>query len=123
MNQDLYNNLGAVVSIEPQTVAGDVTGVGVDVLEYGNALFVASADASTVSTFKLQEGDTLGGSYADVAAAGVIGTQGTSLVQSGTAKIGYIGDKRFVRAFITHGTGGEQSVTALLGLPRVAPVA
>lgn len=105
-----------------------------DVRGFSTATFdletITVTDAGTVSgfTMKLQHSDTLvGADFADVAAAEKIGDDVTLTAETAAAtigSIGYVGNKRYVRAVIT-GTTGTDAVVFVkgnMGKPHRAPV-
>ena len=120
-SKDQKSDFNVEPSILPQTASGNVNGSEVDTLGYEGVTLEATMDATAVGTFKLQESDTSGSGYTDVASDNVIGTNDVAGVQSDVVTIGYIGDKRFVRAVFTHATTGVVCANVRLGCPNNAP--
>ena len=134
MKRDLHNNITLVQSIVPIVGNNDTegTGVGVDLASYEAAEMVFhfgdSGDtlSGSVSVLPvLQESDSLGSGYTDVAAADMLGTltiidapSEDQVVQS----VGYVGNKRYIRAFMdftgTHTNGIPVSAVAILHRDR-----
>lgn len=122
-SKDGKNNCKFAGSIAPQAVAGNVNGSEVDTQGFEGVTLFAYGDGTAVGTIKIQDTDTSGSGYADVAAAYVIGTQDNAVDTTDTAvTIGYIGEKRYVRAVWTHTTAGDVSAAFALSCPHVAPV-
>lgn len=105
-----------------------------DVRGFSTATFdletITVTDAGTASgfTMKLQHSDTLVGTdFADVAADEKLGDDVTLTAETAAAtigSIGYVGNKRYVRAVIT-GTTGTDAVVFVkgnMGKPHRAPV-
>jgi len=134
-SKDLHHSIKAVVALAPQSITSDTTtaGVIVDTLGFEGVEFViatgAIADANLVPL--IEEDTVVGfGTATAVADADLIGTEaGATLDQdndSDTAKIGYIGSKRFVRlSLVSTSTTGANLVgaVALLGHARHSGVA
>jgi hypothetical protein len=121
--RDGKSNCKRVASIVPQAVSGDVNGVEVDVKGFDAVTLVAHGDGTAVGTVKIQETDTSGSGYADVAAEDVLGVQDNAVDATDTSvTIGYIGLKRYVRAVWTNTTPGDVCVGFDLGHPALAPV-
>lgn len=134
MKRDLHNNITLVQSIVPIVVNNDTegTGVGVDtkgfeaaemVFHFGDSGDTLSGALSILPV--LQESDTLGSGYTDVAAADLLGAltiidapAEDQVVQS----VGYVGNKRYIRAFLdttgTHTNGTPCSAVAILHRDR-----
>jgi len=139
MQQDLMNNIKLVQTIAPITkttgLSGDTTeGTGVDTAGYESCTFhfnIGAAVDTSDADYKLQESaDNI--TFTDVASTDIIGSDTIlSLTNTtganATLKKGYIGTKRYVRAYLTITTGGSGSwphaVTVILGHARKAPVA
>ena len=119
--QDLKNNIKVVPTILPVAATGDQTGTAVALAGFGSAtLEFTATTASVAGTVKLQESATSGGTYTDVAADDVIGTQDVAIVEDGTVTIGYVGSLGFIKAVFTHAADGVVSGDIILGAPRVA---
>ena len=108
--------------ILPEAVTADKTGTAVDVSGYESVLCTLSmTTGSSAGTFKITESDTSGGSYTDVAAADVIGTQDVACVEDDVVSIGYIGSKSFIKLVFTHSADGVISGDVILSHPHDAP--
>lgn len=131
MMRDMKSNIDVGVSLHPAARAASGTGTGVDLRGYDGALCVINFGAWTDGTHtpKLQESDTdVGTAYTDVGTAdqlgtfsAISGTAGSNSVQ----RVGYIGSKRYVRAFITVAsgtTGALSGANIVRGEPRQAPL-
>jgi len=121
MTRDLYNNLKVAVSVLP--VAPGVTtveGTGIDTQGFDEGVIVLSADGDVVGTWSLEESDN-NSAFTAVSATDTIGTNGGAIADG--AKLGYIGNKRYIRPSIVVGTDGVVGALGLLSRPIVAPVA
>jgi hypothetical protein len=110
--KDQYNLLNAIPTINLGTKTTSVTGSGVDLQGYQGATILVPVGAYT--SYKhvcaLQECDSAAGSYSDVAAADILGTEPTISGVSNTCyQFGYRGSKRFIRLDTT-GTGSGSGV-------------
>ena len=122
MLKDFKNNVKVVPSILPVAATTDVTGVAVALAGYESCVVTLTATTASVGgTFKLTECATSGGTYTDVAAADIIGTQDVAVVEDGTVSLGYIGNLGFIKAVFTHSANGVISADAILGCPHVSP--
>lgn len=120
---DSKNTVKIVESILPEAVTADNTGTAVAVAGFESVLAsLTMTTASSAGTFKLTESDTSGGSYTDVAAADIIGTQDVACVEDSTVTLGYIGNKGFIKLVFTHSADGVICGNVALGKPHVAPV-
>lgn len=132
--RDLYNSYKAVPAFGPVARPAGA-GIAVDLTGFEGALFVFQSGAmgavAGTYTWKLQESDLSGSGYTDVAAEYVLGgptvvfDQAVGADANASKKIGYIGHKRYVKAFSTEATGGVPTsiigASAVLGRPRHAP--
>lgn len=127
--RDLANNIGAVPAIAPAVLAATTTGDPIDLAGFGSVAVVINAGAIAGDgnfTAKLQESDTTtGGDFTDVAAADLTGTLPASLAAASAVKVGYVGNKRYVRVLITKNSGTSIAAGAVIinGNPLAAPVA
>jgi len=113
-------------SILPQAVTADATGSAVDTQGYNSATLFGFLDDSATGTFKVQEADTSGGSYTDVADAQCIKSGGVKAndatgVASDLVKIGVVNTKRYLKAVFTHSADGDIAAGFVLECPAVAP--
>jgi hypothetical protein len=132
--RDLHNNLKFSRAISPAAILsanGTTTGQTIDVVEFGSLEFAFLAGAITDGTFTVTvyEGDESDMSdEAAVADGDLLGTEPvfTSADANTTKKVGYKGNKRYVRAKVVQAgatTGGFLSCLVVQGHPKTAPVA
>jgi len=102
MKQDLLNNLFVGQSHSPAAVTADAAGSEVDIQNYSGVMVAINCGLWTdgTFTFALQESDTSGSGFADVADADIEGTE--PVVDAGTEdeqiyEFGYKGKKRYLR--------------------------
>ena len=125
MNRDLKSNISLCPMTDPVAITATTTSDLLDLQFAESATVVISIGAGTFDgsnylTYKLQEADvTTGTSFTDVAAADLIGSfsvvNGTAADENGVQKVGYIGNKRYIRAVATE-TGTCSSVISILGI-------
>jgi len=134
--RDLHNHLAYSVVTAPVSGAADntaQTGTGVNRLGFESLELLivlgAIADADATFAVEVQESDSLGSGYTAVADADLIGTEALASFQfdsdGGFRKIGYKGNKQYVRTVITpsNNTGAWLvSVIGILGNARRNPV-
>ncbi|OCJ05250.1 hypothetical protein A6U87_14675 [Rhizobium sp. AC44/96] len=125
--RDLASNIGIVQAIAPAVLTATNTPAGVDLLGFGSAAVVIETGAIAGSgnfTPKLQESDD-NTNFTDVAAGDLQGTFPTALVATSVVKVGYKGNKRYVRPVLTlnSGTSIAASATIIKGNPAKRPVA
>lgn len=133
--KDMHSNIKVINAITPAAVGtsgatnGKLSGV-IDRLGYESVEFVfnystAGATGDTVTPVVL-EGDATGGSFTSVADADLIGSEAAiALTAAGASRIGYRGNKRYLKLRL-YGTGhatGIVGAMAVLGHPHDAPVA
>jgi hypothetical protein len=132
--RDLHNNINAARGISPAAItAGNatLTSQTIDVAEYGSVEFVFQSGTITDGTFTvtLYEGDASNMSdETAVADADLLGTEPVfaDTDDNTVKKVGYKGNKRYVRAKAVQTgatTGGFLSCLVLQGHPHTAPVA
>lgn len=126
--RDISRNVGVVNALSPAVQAAAAQGPAIDVLGF-NALAIVVNTGAIVGAgdygIKLQECDTSGGTYTDVAADQVDSNAPATLVADTAYKLGYRGYKRFVRLALTKvgGTSIAAGAIAVRGDPALAPVA
>ncbi|MFG1463425.1 hypothetical protein V5F77_11040 [Xanthobacter sp. DSM 24535] len=141
--RDLHNNLGVVEAIPPDVYAADNTPAAIDLLGFDAAEIVIHVGAGGITftgtnklEFVLTHSDD-DASYVAVTDADLIGVTGVSsgIVQafktahaaSTVHRLGYIGNKRFLKLLAdfggTHGTGTALSALVVKGHARTRPVA
>ncbi|WHZ35751.1 hypothetical protein [Sagittula sp. MA-2] len=127
--KDIYSDLGVVQDMIPAVQSATATGSAIDLQGYNSALVVVTTGAIVSAgdfTTKLQESDTTtGGDFTDVAAADLIGSFPASLEASSIVKVGYRGNKRYIRTVTTKngGTSIAAGIVVVKGHPYDAPVA
>lgn len=126
--RDLMNDIGFVQAVVPQVLTATNTSAAIDLLGFAAAVIRISAGAIVGAgnfTPKLQECATSGGTYTDVVAADLNGTFPAALAASTGYKVGYIGNKRFLKTVLTlnSGTSIAASVDVVEGRASRSPVA
>lgn len=127
--KDLYSKLGVAVTLVPAVQAATLKGSTVDLQGFDSAMLVVNTGAiagSGLYVMSLQESDTTtDGDFTDVAAADMQGTLPASLAENTLYKVGYIGNKRYVRGVITKTSGTSIACGAVFvrGNAENAPVA
>lgn len=126
--RDIAPNLGVVQAVKPQVLSATNTSAAIDLIGFNSAMVVLNTgDIAAAGDFtaKLQESDTTtGGDFADVEVKHLVGVLPASLVADVVAKIGYIGNKRYIRTVLTKNGGTSIAVGALVvkGHAADAPV-
>lgn len=126
MKLDLVNVIGASTSLAPAARTTTANGTGIDLSGFNSAvvLLVVGAITDGTHTPKVQESDD-NSTYTDVAAADLIGSL-SALTASTNQKVGYKGNKRYIRAVTTitgsPSTGGIYSAVVLRGDAIKQPV-
>lgn len=136
-NNDLHNNITLKRAISPVSVADTTAQISeiIDRAGYGSLEFaiatgsIADADA----TFTVLVEDGAASNLSDAAAVAdeqLLGTEALAAFQfdddNECRKIGYIGNKRYVRLTITpvaNASAALISAVAILGSPEIAPTA
>jgi hypothetical protein len=133
--RDMHNNISVLHAITPAAVGttgiagGKLSGAldrrGFETVEF---IYSSGASASVADTITpvVYEGDTTNGSFTSVAAADLLGTEAAlTLTVAKTGRVGYIGNKRYLKIRL-FGTGTATAVvaaTAVLGAPAIRPQA
>lgn len=126
--RDLSPNIGVVQAVAPQVLNATDTSAAIDLLGFESAALVIQTGAIAGSgnfTAKLQENDTTtAGDFTDVAAEHLTGTFPASLEADAVVRVGYRGNKRYIRLILTKNSGTSIAVGAVLvkGHPADAPV-
>ena len=133
--RDMHSNISVLHAITPQAVgttgiAGGKLSGALDRRGFGSVEFIyssgASASVADTITPVVYEGDTTNGSFTSVAADDLLGTEAAlTLTAAKTGKVGYRGNKRYLKIRL-YGTGTATAVvaaTAVLGHPDRAPTA
>lgn len=137
MTNDLHNNIHVKRAISPVSEAGTTALVSeiIDRKGYGSLEFIIAtgsiADADATFTVLVEDGDNSSlTDNAAVADAQLLGTEVLAAFQfdddNDVRKIGYIGNKRYVRLTITpvaNASAALISAIALLGSPALVPTA
>ena len=126
--RDLYSNIGSALAIIPavKSAAGD--GISIDLKGYGSVAFIVTTGAIVSDGdfgVAVQESDASGSGFDAAPAAFVDSNAPATLVASSTYRLGYRGNKRYVRLQLTKagGTSIALGAVAVLGNPAKAPVA
>lgn len=126
--RDLFNNIGAALALAPAVQASAVTGPAIDLLGVGRIAFAVTTGAIVgAGDFGVTLQDSEDGStgWANVAAAEMQTNAPATLAASAAYRLGYLGDKRFVRLSLTKtgGTSIAAGAVAVLGNTLDRPVA
>lgn len=126
--KDIYSELGIVAAVVPATLTATNTSAAIDLQGFDGAMVIIQTGAIGGSgnfTPKLTECATSGGTYTDVAAADLNGSFTDPLAASSVYKIGYRGNKRYIKTVLTlnSGTSIVAGVVVVKGAPAIAPVA
>jgi hypothetical protein len=133
--RDLARNIDPIRAISPVSVADNTPAVSqiIDRRGYDSLTFVIAtgsiADADATFTVLVEEDDASGfGTATAVADADLIGTEALAGFKfdddNETRKIGYVGNKRYVRMTITPANNASAALLtaiAVLGHPSIAP--
>lgn len=130
--RDLKNNISAVQSLAPASQTAAADGAGVDLQGFNSACAVIDAGASGGTspdfTFEIQESDD-NAAFTAVADADLHGTepQITGANDNAVYRVGYVGNKRYIRISITTVTGSTPTLlcagSVIRGNPEGSPVA
>lgn len=126
--RDIANNIGAVQAVAPAVLSATDTSAAIDLLGFGSAAVVVNTGAIVSAgdfTAKIQECDTSGGTYTDVAATDLVGTFPATLLADSVVKVGYVGNKRYLKTVITKNSGTSIAAGAVVikGNAQSRPVA
>ncbi|SLN36625.1 hypothetical protein AQS8620_01306 [Aquimixticola soesokkakensis] len=126
--KDIYSNIGMVQSTVPAVLAATTTDTGIDLQGFNSALVIVTTGAIVGDgdyTTKLQESDALAADYTDVDAAYLLGSFPATLEAASIVKVGYVGNKRYIRTVTTKngGTSIAAAIVVVKGHPNDAPVA
>lgn len=128
-NQDIDAGVSIVSTQLPNVRTTSADGTTVDRSGYTRAMFIAHLGTITDGTFAFdpEESDN-GTDWSNIAASDLSGAfvSGTSAADDRTQKVGYLGNKRYLRCNLTvsgaPATGGAVGVSVLLaGARRVTP--
>ena len=122
--RDLVHNIKAAIAAPPATRAASFDGPAVDLLGFDSVALIVSTGAVTGAgdmSVKLQESDTTtAGDFTNVAPDHLQGGITGPLVANSTAKVGYRGFKRYLRAVLTLNSGTSVTVGAIFALGGAA---
>lgn len=127
--RDLKSNIKPVQSLVPISRTAAANGTGVDTLGFNSAcvVFNCGAIGGTVSptfTFEVQESSD-NATFTAVADADLRGTEPVVTTANVVATVGYIGNKRYIRAAVKTVSGTSPTLdcaaSVILGHPAVAP--
>lgn len=123
--KDIKNNFDLVNSIDPDDYMADENGVGVDIREFDGSAVVFSVGTVTDGTHtpKIQESDD-NSTWTDVDTKDQEGSF-VDLVSNTNQRVGYKGNKRYLRAMLTVSgatTGAQVAALVVRGMPHHAPV-
>lgn len=125
--RDLYSNIRVTAALAPAVQSTSVDGSVIDVKGYNRLAFAVNTGAVVGAgdfSVKLQESDASGSGFADVAAAQVDSNAPATLAANSAYKLGYRGNKRYVKPVLTKagGTSIAAGIVAILGDPASTPV-
>ncbi|MDX8517964.1 hypothetical protein [Mesorhizobium dulcispinae] len=115
--RDLANNIAAVQAVAPAVLTATNTSAAIDLLGYNSAAVIINTGAIVGAgnfTPKLQESDASGSGYTDVAAADLVGTFPAALAAASVVKVGYTGNRRYVRTVLTLNSGTSIAAGAVV---------
>lgn len=126
MRRDLASNIAAVPAIAPAVQSAAADGTAIDTKGFSSLAFVVNTGAIAGSGdfgVKLQDSDESGSGFTDVAGDHVDTTAPATLGAANSYKLGYRGNKRFVRLALAKagGTSIALGAVAVLGHPDHAP--
>lgn len=124
--RDIKNNVDVAQSLVPAARTASANGSGVDLLGYDSAMVVFNCGVRTDGTHtpSVEESDD-NSSFSAVAANDLQGSL-VAMTSSSVQRIGYIGNKRYVRAVITAAgatTGALTAASVIRGAAALAPLA
>lgn len=114
--RDIANNIGVVTTVAPAILTATNTSAGVDLKGFNSAAVIISTGAIVSAgnfTPKLQESDD-NTMFNDVAAADLVGTFPSALAAASTYKVGYIGNRRYIRTVLTLNSGTSIAASAVI---------
>lgn len=126
--KDEYSEYGIVQAVVPAAIAATTTSAAIDLQGYQAATAIISTGAVAGSgniTPSFTECATSGGTYTAVAATDLLGSFTSPLVASSVYKVGYRGNKRYIKVVLTlnSGTSVVTGVAVILAEPANSPVA
>lgn len=133
--KDFYSKGKPVVALAPKVISSNTTtaGLAIDTAGFESVTFYPMTGVLTDGdyTILIEESDVSGSGYTAVADADLLGLEANSSFTDDTddaqiGKIGYIGDKRYVKASVVSAnvtTGSLYGIIAVLSDAFVQPVA
>lgn len=116
--RDLHSNIGVVAAVAPAVLNASNTSAAIDLAGFEGATVVINTGAVAGSgnmTPKLQHSDTTtSGDFVDVPAGMLIGEFPAVMEASSVYKVGYNGDKRYVRTVLTLNSGTSVAAGAVV---------
>lgn len=127
-SKDLYSNFAQTVAVVPAVLTATNTSAGIDLAGFESAAVLINTGAiagAGVFNVTLEESDASGSGFTAVPAAKIQGTLPTPLAASTVYKLGYLGDKRYIRTVLTlaSGTSIVAGAVVLKGNARSKPSA
>lgn len=128
---DLKNNIKQLNAFNIQTINSDTTTAGneINTTGYESATIVFQAGVVTAgdATLLVQESDTSGGTFTDVADIDLIGLESATKLDAsnGVSKIGVLSKKQYLKVSVVTANSANLTVGAqiILGSARHNPVA
>lgn len=126
--RDLKSNIKPVQSLVPLNRTAAANGTGVDTLGFNSAsvVFATGAIGGTTPSFTFEVQESADNTaFTAVADADLRGTEPVVTTANTVAQVGYIGNKRYIRAIVKTVSGTtptlDCSANVILGHPTVAP--
>lgn len=118
MRRDFASNMGVVAAVAPAVVSSTNTSSPIDLQGFLAATVVINTGAIAGAgnfTPKLQESDTTeNGDFGDVVADDLIGSFPAVLAATSVVKVGYRGNKRYIRTVLTQNSGTSIAASAVV---------
>jgi len=116
--RDLANNIGVALALSPAVQSATIKGKTIDTAGFGSAAFVINTGAIVSDgdfTVKVQESDTTtDGDFTDAVTGDLTGdTLPASVEADSSYKVGYVGNKRYVRVVATKNGGTSVAIGAV----------
>ncbi len=128
---DLKNNIKQAVAFNIQTISSDTTTAGTEIdttgFESATIIFQAGVVTAGDATLLVQESDTSGGTFTDVADADLIGLEASTKLDTSNSvtRIGVLNSKPIIKVSVVSANSANLIVSAIavLGSPLSSPVA
>ena len=126
--KDLYSNVLVEAAVVPAVLTATTTSAAIDLQGYDSAMVIINTGAIVTAgsfTPKFTECATVGGTYTDVAAIDLNSTFIAVLAASTVYRVGYRGNRRFIRVVLTlnSGTSIVAGAVVVKGNPANGPIA